>query len=42
MWLVLQPILVVDMLWNDNLFVAVLMAALAVRFTSRLASELAS
>jgi hypothetical protein len=41
MWLVLQPILVIGMLWNDKLFVAAIFAALSARFTSLLLSELA-
>jgi len=42
MWLVLQPILVIGMLWNDSLFVAGIMAALSAEFTSLLLSELRS
>jgi hypothetical protein len=41
MWLVLQPILVIGMLWNDKLFVAAIFTALSARFTSLLLSELA-
>ncbi len=40
MLLALQPILVIGALWNDELFVAVIMATLAARFASRLLSGL--